>query len=72
MAIRESRGLDAGASRYDAAHTVEVLAELEQQFEAGEIELHAYLEKKRGLVRLFVKSTTRPKRRNRADSAGTE
>lgn len=63
MGIREINGLDAGASRYDAAHTAEVLAELEAQFSAGEIERHAYLEKKRGLVRLFVKATTRPQRR---------
>ncbi|WP_449283472.1 hypothetical protein [Leucobacter sp.] len=65
MAIREIGGLDAGASRYDAAHTTAVLAELEAQFSAGEIGRHAYLEKKRGLVRLFLKATTQPRRRRR-------
>lgn len=63
MGIRESSGLDAGASRYDAAHASDVIAELEAQFSAGEIERHAYLEKKRGLVRLFLKASTEPRRR---------
>ncbi len=66
MAIRENRELDAGASRYDAAHAETVIAELEAQYAAGEIERHAYLEKKRGLVRLFLKSTTQPKKRRRS------
>jgi len=65
MAIREGSGLDAGASRYDAAHAERVIGELDEQYARGEIERHAYLEKKRGLVRLFLKATTDPKRRRR-------
>jgi hypothetical protein len=42
-----------------------VIAELEEQYAAGEIDRHAYLEKKRGLVRLFLKATTQPKRRRK-------
>lgn len=65
MGIRENGALDAAASRYDAAHAETVIAELEEQYAAGAIERHAYLEKKRGLVRLFLKSTTQPKKRRR-------
>ncbi|WP_053382961.1 hypothetical protein [Leucobacter celer] len=66
MAIRENGGLEASASRYDAAHAAEVIGELEAQFSAGEIERHAYFEKKRGLVRLFLKAGTAPRPRRRA------
>lgn len=65
MAIREDGGLHVSASRYDAAHAETVIAELEEQYAAGEIERHAYLEKKRGLVRLFLKATTQPKKRRK-------
>ncbi|PRI11224.1 hypothetical protein [Leucobacter massiliensis] len=61
--IRDSGALEPAASRYDAAHAERVIAELEAQYAAGDIERHAYLEKKRGLVRLFVKATTQPRRR---------
>lgn len=62
MGIRETTEIGA-ASRFDAAAAEETLRELDEQFAAGVIERHAYLEKKRSLVRLFVKSTTNPVRR---------
>lgn len=45
---------------YDAEYTAASIAELEQQRERGEIEPHAYFIKKQALVRLFLKSTTKP------------
>ncbi|MBK0417422.1 hypothetical protein JD276_00010 [Leucobacter sp. CSA1] len=62
MAIREQGGISGGASRYDASHAETVIAELDAQYAAGKIERHAYLEKKRSLVRLFLKATTSPRR----------
>ena len=38
------------------------IAELEAQYAAGEIERHAYFEKKRSLVHIYLKATTSPKR----------
>lgn len=56
-----------GASRFDAAAAEETLRELEAQYANGEIERHAYFEKKSSLVRLFLKSTTSPRRKPRGD-----
>lgn len=66
MKIRESNHIG-GASRYDAAAAEETLRELEEQYANGEIERHAYFEKKRSLVRLFLKATTSPTRKPRGD-----
>ncbi|WP_336658934.1 hypothetical protein [Leucobacter sp. USHLN153] len=65
MAIRETHTLANGYSRFDASSAEETLRELEEQYAAGELSRYAYFEKKRSLVRLFVKSTTSPKRRRR-------
>lgn len=64
MGIRETSGFD-GHSRFDSSAAEETLRELEEQYARGEIEPHAYLTKKRSLVRLFLKSTTSPKKRYR-------
>ncbi|MFF8816739.1 hypothetical protein ACF07D_01915 [Leucobacter sp. NPDC015123] len=56
-----------GASRFDATAAEETLRELEEQYARGEIERHAYFEKKSSLVRLFLKSTTSPRRKPRGD-----
>lgn len=61
MKIREANNIG-GGSRFTADSAEETLKELEQQYAAGEIEQHAYFEKKRSLVRLFVKATTNPTR----------
>jgi len=61
MGIRETTEIGASA-RFDASAADETLRELDEQFAAGLIERHAYLEKKRSLVRLFVKATTNPSR----------
>ena len=63
MRIRSSSDFGEQRSRYYAEHAEQVIAELDAQYARGEIERHAYLEKKRGLVRLFLKATTEPKRR---------
>ena len=65
MGIREEHSLGDGGSRFDASTAEETLRELEAQYAAGELSRHAYFEKKRGLVRLFVKSTTAPRRKRR-------
>ncbi len=65
LGIREEHTLANGYSRFDAATAEETLRELEAQFEAGELSRHAYFEKKQALVRLFVKSTTSPRRKRR-------
>lgn len=64
MKIRET-GTIGSQSRFDAPAAEETLQELEAQYAAGEIEKHAYFEKKRSLVRLFVKATTSPLRKYR-------
>ncbi|KIP53386.1 hypothetical protein [Leucobacter komagatae] len=66
MKIRASNNIG-GASRYDAAAAEETLRELDEQYARGEIERHAYFEKKRSLVRLFLKATTSPQRKPRGD-----
>ncbi|UOQ58082.1 hypothetical protein MUN78_04350 [Leucobacter allii] len=70
MSIREGQSIGGNSSRFDASAAEETLHELEEQYAAGEIETHAYLEKKRSLVRLFVKATTNPRRRHRDDYDG--
>lgn len=62
MKIRETSTIGQ-ASRYDASAAAETLAELDVQYAAGLIEQHAYFEKKRALVSLFLKATTSPRRR---------
>lgn len=69
MSVRETGGLHAG-SRYDAAAAAETLAELEAQRASGGIEIHAYLEKKAALVRLFVQATTAPRPAREEDYGG--
>lgn len=66
MKIRSETNIG-DASRYDASAAEETLRELEQQYADGEIEAHAYFEKKRSLVRLFVRATTSPTRKPRGD-----
>lgn len=66
MGIRETSSIGS-TSRFDAAAAEETLAELDDLYAAGEIEAHAYFEKKRSLVRLFVKAPTSPKRQIRDD-----
>lgn len=66
MKIRETTSI-AGASRYDATAAAETLSELEAQYASGEIDARTYFDKKRTLVRLFLKATTSPKRRPRGD-----
>lgn len=65
MSIQESGGIQRDAGRFDAEYTAESIAELEAQYERGDIEPHAYLIKKQALVKLFLKSTTSPKRKRR-------
>ncbi|MGJ0203244.1 hypothetical protein NHL51_03655 [Leucobacter sp. gxy201] len=74
MRIRETRDFGEQHSRFDASAAEETLRELEAQYAAGEIERHAYFEKKQSLVRLFLKATTNPKRRRTesTESAGGE
>lgn len=57
MKIRETTTMGA-ASRFTADTAEETLRELESQYARGEIERHAYFEKKRSLVRLYLKATT--------------
>ncbi len=63
MGIRSSDEFGEQHSRFDAAAAEETLRELDAQYAAGEIERHAYFEKKQSLVRLFLKATTNPTRR---------
>lgn len=65
MGIREEHTLANGYSRFDASTAEETLQELEAQYEAGQLSRYAYFEKKQSLVRLFVKSTTSPRRKRR-------
>lgn len=67
MKIRETTSISATGSRFDAGSAEETIAELDTLYAAGEIELHAYLEKKRSLVRLFLKATTQPRRKTRRE-----
>ena len=62
MKIRETQAIGS-TSRYDAAAAESTLLELEAQFAAGEIERQAYFDKKKSLVRLFIKATTSPMKR---------
>ena len=64
MKIRSSESVTRGPG-FDSEYTAASIAELEQQRERGEIEPHAYLIKKQALVRLYLKSTTKPRRKQR-------
>lgn len=68
MKIRSANEFDTGQSRFDAAAADDTLRELDEQYAAGDIETHAYLLKKQSLIRLFVKATTSPVRRNREEN----
>ncbi|WP_440312692.1 hypothetical protein [Leucobacter chromiireducens] len=68
MRIRSSDEFDEQHSRFNAEAAEETLRELEEQYAAGEIERHAYFEKKQSLVRLFLKATTNPRRRRREEN----
>ncbi|SJN08482.1 hypothetical protein FM113_02870 [Leucobacter sp. 7(1)] len=72
MPIRESNEFGAQHSRFDASAAEETLRELDAQYAAGQIEAHAYFEKKQSLVRLFLKATTNPRRRRREEDYGGE
>lgn len=65
MRIREESNLNRGGALFDTRYTAESIRELEEQYAAGEIEPHAYLVKKQALVKLYLKSTTSPRRRPR-------
>ncbi|WP_125098190.1 hypothetical protein [Leucobacter chromiireducens] len=69
MRIRASEEFGEQHSRFDAAAAEDTLRELEAQYAAGEIEAHAYFEKKQSLVRLFLKATTNPRRRPRDENS---
>ncbi|WP_449277742.1 hypothetical protein [Leucobacter sp. GX24907] len=62
--------MDSGQSRFNASSAEETMRELEEQYARGEIEKHAYFEKKQSLVRLYLKATTSPKRRYYDDYDG--
>ncbi|GAA1599041.1 hypothetical protein [Leucobacter chromiireducens] len=68
MQIRSSEEFGEQHSRFDASAAEDTLRELEEQYAAGEIERHAYFEKKQSLVRLFLKATTNPRRRHREEN----
>lgn len=51
MRIREDSGLAGPRSVFDRDALLEAIAELEEQYRSGELELPAYLIKKRFLVR---------------------
>lgn len=72
MKIRATNEFDTRQSRFDAGAAEATLRELEAQYAAGDIEPHAYLVKKQSLVRLFVKATTSPKRKQRPENYGGE
>lgn len=64
MRIREQGSFDGHHSRFDASAADATLRELEDQHAAGQIDTSTYFVKKRALVRLFLKATTSPTRRN--------
>jgi len=68
--IRENLEFGEQHSRFDAAAAEETLRELEEQYAAGDIDKRAYFEKKQSLVRLFLKATTSPRRRQRENYDG--
>lgn len=59
MKIRESSELGDNEG-FTTEYTADSIRELEEMRERGEVEPHAYLIKKRALVKLYLKSTTRP------------
>lgn len=72
MPIRDSHEFGSQHSRFDASAAEETLRELDAQYAAGDIEAHAYFEKKQSLVRLFLKATTNPIRKHREENYGGE
>lgn len=72
MSIRDSHEFGAQHSRFDASAAEETLRELDAQYAEGDIEAHAYFEKKQSLVRLFLKATTNPTRKRREENYGGE
>lgn len=67
MKIRESSDFNREQGTYDADHAAAAIEELDQQRASGEIEPHAHLIKKRSLVRLYLKATTTPRRKQHDD-----
>lgn len=67
MKIRENSDFNRAQGIYDADHAAAAIEELDQQRATGEIEPHAYLIKKRSLVRLYLKATTTPRRKQHDD-----
>lgn len=53
MKIRETRTIARSTRLERQQQTLESIAELEQQYAEGEIEQHAYLIKKRVLIRML-------------------
>lgn len=53
MRIRETRTIVRATKLEWQQQTLESIAELEQQYAEGEIEQHAYLIKKRSLIRML-------------------
>ena len=53
MRIRESRSIAQSTSLERQEQILESIEELEQQHQDGEIETHAYLIKKRSLIRML-------------------
>ncbi len=68
MKIRDTNDFGPQHSRFNASAAEETLRELEEQYAAGEIEKHAYFEKKSSLVRLFLKATTSPRKKHREEN----
>lgn len=64
MKVREIGGMGEDDG-FTPQYTADSIRELEEMHARGEIEPHAYLLKKRALVKLYLKSTTNPKRRRR-------
>lgn len=65
MGIREEISFNRDGALFDSDYTAESIRELEDQYAAGQIEPHAYLIKKQALVRLYLRSTTAPRRQSR-------
>lgn len=62
MRIHETNSVGDNAG-FTTEYTADSILELEEMKERGEIEPHAYLIKKRALVKLYLKSTTSPRRK---------
>lgn len=63
MSLRDNGGIEHRKHPgFDAENTTASIAELEQQYERGEISRERYLEKKQALVSIFMKATTNSSR----------